>query len=52
MGSKVMDETKRARLRKRKFVLKIMITDRKILKLDFNSQLVTFLSHINYILFS
>ena len=52
MRSKVMNETKRARLMKRKFVLKIMITDRKILKIDFNSQLVTFLSHINYILFS
>ena len=37
MRSKVMNETKRARLMKRKFVLKIMITDRKILKLDFNS---------------
>ena len=52
MGSKVMDGTKRARLRKRKFVFKIFLADRKIIKPDFNSQLVTFLSKIIFFLFS
>ena len=37
MGSQVVDETKRAVLRKRKFVLKISINNRNILKPDFNS---------------
>ena len=54
MGSKVMDGTKRARLREKKFVFKIFLADRKIIKPDFNSQLVTFLSKINlfFIFFS
>ena len=52
MGSKVMDGTKRARLREKKFVFKIFLADRKIIKPDFNSQLVTFLSKIIFFLFS
>ena len=52
MGSQVMDKTKLAVLRERKFVLKISITDRNIFKPDFNSLLVAFLNRISYILFS
>ena len=35
MGSKVMGETKWARLRERKFIFKIFLADRKKIKPDF-----------------
>ena len=47
-----MDKTKWVVLRERKFILKISITDRNILKSDFDSLLVAFLNRISYILFS